>query len=237
MKLGKIITFVLAIGIVFSSESQNNTLNNQVTMRNIDIAGVVIDSKTLLSIEDATIYDENDNILASTNQNGYFKAKLNYSKDGEIEFKLKIEKEEYFYFVQQEHWGNLEVKINAIYYFGLQNKHSNSKAFSKLISIDGDLSYKAINENFRDIKERVNFKNKVTIAKEGNEDVFFKIDNNFYIINNTGWIKIYSKDDLISINGKKDIPATEINSLIKRKDVKGMTPTDSKKVPFAIYMK
>jgi len=235
MKMNKIIAFILVIGMVFNATSQNKTKHTK--KRNINIAGIVIDSKTLLPIKDATIRDANDKVLTTTNNEGYFKTKIEYFKVGEIEFLFSIEKNEYFNFVQKEHWGDLGNKINASYYFGLQNKQLKTEAFSKLITIAGSLSFKSIKENFNAIKKRADFNNKVALAKKGNDNVFFEIDNNFYLINDTGWIKLSAKNDLISINGEKNVAAEEINSLIKRKDIKKMTPTDSKNTAFAIFTK
>ncbi len=235
MKLDKIITFILVIGIVFSVPSQRKV--KQAKKRTINIAGIVIDSKTLLPIKDAKIYDKNDKVLTTTNKDGYFKTKITYFKAGEIEFTLGIEKDGYQYFEQKEHWGDLANKINATYYVGLQNKQSNTVAFSKLITIAGNLSYKTIKESFNAIKKRADFINKVELAKEGNEDIFFEIDNNFYLINDTGWIKTHSKGDLISINGEKNVPANEINSIIKRKDIKAMSPTNLHGAVFEIFTK
>ena len=235
MKKNRIIAFVLVIGMVFSTASQNET--KRAKKRNINIAGIVIDAKTLEPIKEAKIYDANDKVLTTTNKDGYFKTNIEYFKAGEIEFTFGIEKEGYFYFEQKEHWGDLGNKMNASYYIGLQHKHLEAEAFSKLISISGNISYKSIKKNFTTIKKRADFNNKVAIAKKGNDKVFFEIDTNFYLINDTGWIKIYAKDNLISINGEKNVPANKINALIKRKDIIKMTPTDSQKASFVIFTK
>lgn len=74
-------------------------------------------------------------------------------------------------------------------------------------------------------------------AKEGNEKVSIQLNNHFYIINDFGWLQIDSDQDLISVNDKKNIVASQLNATVKRKDIKDMIPIVSKDAKFAVYTK
>jgi len=203
-------------------------------MRNIDLGGLIVDSETLRPIEGAKIYNENGEKLAVTNLEGYFKIKLNYLKKGEITFKLKVEKEEYAPLEQRELWGDREDNLIAAYYFGLKHKRSKSNPFSEMVTNIADVSLSIVNQNFENIKMALTFEEKIERAKNGNDKIYFEIDNGFYVVNESGWIKLNSKEDHISIDGKKVVLASQINSLIKRKNVKGMTPIVSDVASFRI---
>lgn len=203
-------------------------------MEKINIGGLIVDSETLKPIKDAKIYDENDQHLTVTNSDGYFTIKLNYLKREEINFKLKIEKEDYSTLVQREHWGdNLDNPI-AVYYIGLQHNQSKRSSFSEMLTNISETSFSTVKQNFESVKKEILLEEKIENAKKGNEKVFIEIDDSFYIVNNSGWIRLNTKQDNISINGEKVVPAFQINFLIKRKDVKGMTPIVSDAASFRI---
>jgi len=238
-KILSFFSYTLILGVVMLiSKSYANPLQNK-TMRTINLAGLVVDSKSLLPVDNANIYDEEGVLIATTNSKGYFKGHLNYPNQGEIHFKIKISKNGYHSYVQKENWANLTNSINAVYYFGIkqQNTDSNSyKAFSEL-NFNNDSSYENVYNNFHKIEEKNNFNNKIEIAKSGNENVFFKIDDSVYLISNTGWLKLKSNDDLISIDGNKTIVASKVNKILKRKYVVRMTPVEYKDYSYEISTK
>jgi len=233
MKIYKKLLIILISGIALNLNAK--TIKKTAIMRNINIAGLIVDSQTLLPVEGAVIYDEKNNALATTNLNGYFQATLNIIDGGEIKFKLLVEKLGYQSFNQKERWADLKGNLNAIYYFGLRNSSSSSKAFSELVSNKRDLSYPAVKDSFSSVKEKIDFQKSIESAKIGNENLFFEIGKESYLISSTGWLKINNPDDIISINGKKKIPAKDINSQLKRNEVKKMSPTESKEAPFEVY--
>ena len=57
-------------------------------MRTINLAGLIVDSKSLLPIENANIYDEKGNFVATTDVKGYFKGHLNLPIKDKINFKI-----------------------------------------------------------------------------------------------------------------------------------------------------
>lgn len=238
-KVFSFFNYTLILGVVLlSSKVYANPLQNK-TMRTINLAGLVVDSKSLLPLENVNIYDEKGELIATTNSKGYFKGHLNYSNQGEINFKIKITKDGYYPYVQKENWANLTNNISAIYYFGIKQQNVDSsihKAFSELY-FNKDSTYQNVFNNFHKIEEKNNFNHKIEIVKSGNENIFFEIDDSFYLISDTGWLKLRSKDDIVSINGNKKIVASKLNSILKRKNVKKMTPSDSQYYSFELYTK
>jgi len=77
----------------------------------------------------------------------------------------------------------------------------------------------------------------LSAAKAGNQDVLVKVDNKFYMVDETGWIVISSDKDSILINKKQLVIADQLNGTIKRKDIKWMTPLNAKNTKFAVYTK
>jgi hypothetical protein len=98
--------------------------------RNIALAGLVANANTLLPVDSANIYDGENNMLGTTDKNGYFKVSIKYMMSGNIHFKLKIIKQGYQAFLQREHWGDLSGNIKNILYFGLKESKSKFKPFS-----------------------------------------------------------------------------------------------------------
>lgn len=91
--------------------------------------------------------------------------------------------------------------------------------------------------HFGKVKKQKVFNDKLEKAKAGNQDILVKIDDQFCIVDKTGWILINSDKDLISINDDQKITVGELNSTLKRRDTKGMTPLDKKETKFVIYTK
>ena len=207
--------------------------------RIINIAGLVVNAQTLSPIQSAKIYDSAAHLLGETDKKGYFNVAMKYIKTGAINFKLKIEKQGYHAFLQHENWGDLATNTKNIMYFGLEeNTNASSKAFSSLAnaSLNGsDLSYQNVVGNFSKVREQREFEGKLETAKAGNQNVLVSINKDFYIVDKNGWIKINSGDDLISVNKKQLVKADQLTAIVKRKDVKGMTPLDAKEVKFEIY--
>ena len=218
---------------VFSkNENPDNSSDNH---RIISIAGLVLDAHSLEPLEGVEIYDTSRNLMAKTDDNGYYNISINTSSNGEILFDLSLQKQGYKPFLQKEHWGNLSGQTNSNLYFGLQKQGSKAQQFSKLVANANNLSYQNILTNYTVVKKEILFDKQVEEKRQGNQKVFFEIDNIFYLINDSGWIQLNSKEDLVSIDDKKIIKAKELNSLLRRSDVIGMTPLQNNRALFAIY--
>ena len=98
-------------------------------------------------------------------------------------------------------------------------------------------NYENVVKGLESIKKEKEFDNQLSALKKENENSLFKISNHLYLVSNSGWIKIESEKDPISLNNKKVIPANQLISTIKRSDIKGMTPVDSKIARLLIYTK
>jgi BlaR1 peptidase M56 len=204
--------------------------------RTIDATGLIVDSETLLPVINAELYDESYQLLGKTNADGFFNVEFDVNKEGEIRFKLLVEKDGYAKFVQEEHWGDLQGNLNATYYFGLGKKWSNAKSFSKLVNDKKYMTFDEIQKGFSLIKEGLDFEKQIENAKKNNSLLVHKIDKDYYLISDSGWIKMNSENDKIIVNGDKIFSANEINSQIKRSRVRGMSPILSKNASFEIQV-
>jgi hypothetical protein len=207
--------------------------------RNISIAGLVYNAKNLTPLEAAAIYDAQNRLLGSTDKNGYFKIIISYDKPGEIYFKLRIKKTGFTAYVQNEHWGNLANNSNFIMHFGLNPARYKPSRLSAIPqnANNNDLSYDNVLRSFDAVKQTKTFNDGVEAAKTGNQDVFVNFNDACYLVNNTGWIKLNSATDLVSIDNKQPIPAKKLNATIKRNSIKGMTPLEGKEAKFVVFTK
>ncbi|ASK30616.1 hypothetical protein CEY12_11060 [Chryseobacterium sp. T16E-39] len=146
-KLTKISGFLLVFATALFFNTYAQAIGNS---REINIAGVIIDSKTKQPITGAEILDENSRVIASTDDKGYFFAKLNKPAKGEIDFSFSVKKKGYRSFSQKEHWAD-QKDPGAIYYFGIRNKwRINDDSFSKMLPVKNDLvSYDTIIDRFK----------------------------------------------------------------------------------------
>lgn len=193
-------------------------------IRNINISGIIMDSENLSPVENAKIYDDSEKLLGTTDAKGFFKISFLKDDKGEVFFKLKVKKEGYEPFIQNEHWGDLSDDINATFYFGIKNKSSkNTKAFSEL-GLNGKFNtYEEVSKGIEKISGKIDFDKKIEAAKKDNENVFFQMGNRFFIISDTGWVEIKSGDENILVDNKNSIKAKELNGTVKRSKIKRMT--------------
>ncbi len=210
---------------------------NSKSSRNVSLTGLVVDSETLLPLNNAEFFNDDEQLLGKTNANGFYDINFDVNNEGEIRFKLSVKKDGYAKFVQNEHWGDLHNNLNASFYFGLGKKWTKAKPFSELVTDNKYTTYEEIQKRFSPVKDELNFEKKIENAKKNNAFVVHKIDNDFYLINNSGWIKLNSADDKIIVNNDKIFTAKEINSYISRSCVTGMSPIISKNASFEVQDK
>lgn len=200
----------------------------------VEIAGLILDSETMKPISGAALKNENGEELAFTNSSGYFRGRVQrQSDDEEVAFSFIISKDGYEQFLQKEHWGAIE-NPSAAFFIGLKPKGSEAESFSEMDTDISDLSIGTVAEAFEDIKGDIDFEKEVESAKRGNEKIFFEIKGAYYIVNNSGWIKLQSSQDKIIINKEKVVSADKLNSVLKRDDVAGMSPIKSELASFEI---
>ncbi|ANI88723.1 hypothetical protein A9P82_05155 [Arachidicoccus ginsenosidimutans] len=211
-----------------SIEKKNNNKGIITVSRQINLAGLVVDAETKTGIAFAKIYDNKNHFLGESDKNGYFKISIDYNKEGEIQFALNLSASGYKKFRDKEHWGDLRNPKTCIY-FGLQKIGSHAEAFSQLGNND-DLNYETVSTEFSNLKKEIDaqdlLKEKIAKAQKGNENVLINIGNDLYLTDNSGWIKINSLNDVIAVNENQYVTADQINSVIKRKDIKFMSPLD-----------
>lgn len=225
---------IFIVGNLFFS---NVYAHQQEKEKIINVAGIVFDSKSLLPLENVDIFNEQGDIIAKTDDKGYFKGKLQYANKEGIKFKIKLEKKGYLSFTQTENWADFQKEsINTIYSFGIKKTSdaSDVDSFSQS-TFSSDLSFKSAFNNFENTVEKLRFNNSINDLRKSSQKSFFDINNSYYLISNTGWIKLQSPKDSIYIDRLKKIPAENINSAIQRKDIKDILHTDSGEINITTY--
>ena len=232
----KAFTKLLVVLTLFSIQCVKAQSKKSLQMKTINIGGIVVDAESLSPMQGAKIYNKsNSKLLGTTNSKGYFQGSINHQDNTEIYFSLIIVGNEgYEVLIQKEHWGDLYGDLQAMYYFGLKKENNPSSSFSKVSLIENDISYEYIHNQTDEINKEVNLNKAITKSANNNENVFFEVQGKYFIVSNTGWIKIKSKEDLISVNGVKTVPASELNKLIKRKSITYMSPVDSENASYEI---
>lgn len=225
--------FTLLIMTLVSSSS----LAKMHDIRIIKLSGLIVDATTMQPLKSAKIIGPNGNVIGQTDDMGYYNVKLDYDTPGEIIFKYKIVKDGYKEIVQKEKWGDLNGSIKNTMFFGLSKK-SLAESFSTLSQNSGT-SYPEVLKIFEnEIVPNKRLNDKIEVFKKENNGSLFENDGNLYLVNNTGWIALKSRNDLISIDRKKMVPAYKLDGVIKRKQIKWMTPLDDgDEAKFAIYTK
>lgn len=229
--------FIFFIGFLFISEGHaKRPIENMI----INVGGIIFDSKTLLPVENVNIYDEQEGLIAITDAKGYFTGKIQYNKsNGGIKFKIKVEKKEYVLFTQVENWADSKKEhINVNYYFGIRKSRDSSEvdSFSQFY-LSNDTSFKSVSNKFENVLEKLKFNNTIKNFKKENQNSFFEINKSYYLISDTGWLKLDSSKSLININLLKKIPAENINSSLKRQEIKDIIHTEDGEIQIVTYKK
>ena len=92
---------------IYPKSNNLNTVEG-LSRRSIELAGLVVDSETLLPLENATILGTDGQILSKTDNRGYYAVELEVTNPGEIYFDFSVTKEGYKLINQKEHWGDLQ---------------------------------------------------------------------------------------------------------------------------------
>lgn len=206
--------------------------------RKINISGIVIDAESLKPLENANLFDSKENLIGVSDSKGYYSGIIETNETGEITFKIKVKKAGYNSFIQNEHWGNLSGELKATYYFGLKSNSLNCTfPFSELSTNISNNNYESVKSGLEVVLEKLNFDKKIENLKKGNHHIFFNLDGKFYVVSNTGWIDLKTDNELITINKGTSIRANELNSRIKRNQIKHMTTTNKENVSVEIFTK
>ncbi len=205
-------------------------------IRNINLAGLIVNAQTLAPVEAAEIYDDSNKLLGATDKNGYYKVVIAYAKTGAIKFSLKIKKKGYQTFSQHENWADFTGGASAAMYFGLRELNSKASSFTDF-GDKNNLSYDNVLAGFSKVSAQKEFNDKLAAAKAGNENVLIHIDDKYYVVASSGWIGIKSDKDTIVLNDKTILLANELNSAVKRSSIKWMTPLPPKGEKVAIHTK
>lgn len=221
------IILILFLVISISSNAEN---------RKIKLTGLVVDAESYRPIENASFFDADDNLVGTSDQTGFFTLKLNVPEQGEMFFSLKIKKNGYENFTQNEHWGDLEGDSNATFYFGLKNKKlTKSESFSELSLNSDNFSIDKMKSDLKKIAEKRDFLNEIEKAKTGNDNPHIVVDGRHLLVSQSGYIELKSNNDLIIINNEKYISAAHLNENISRKKIISMSTIDDGKGTAVIF--
>ncbi|WP_413666694.1 hypothetical protein ACEN9X_19400 [Mucilaginibacter sp. Mucisp86] len=209
------------IGITLTTLTKGAIMESRV----IHLSGLIVDAQTLAPIASVQLSDGHGHVLGSTDGRGYYNIAITYPKPGQIYFKIVAEKKGFKPFTQNEHWGDLSSNIKGLLYIGLKSGEYSGQEFSE-ISFQGGSTYEDVFAGFETVKRSRVFESALAKAKSNNEHAFVYIDSKPYLVNNSSWIELSSKDALISISGKKVVRADSINTVIRRSSIKKMTPVE-----------
>jgi hypothetical protein len=224
-------TIILISFLVISISSNAET-------RKIKLTGLVVDAESYRPIENASFFDADNNLVGTTDQTGFFTLKLNVPEQGEMFFSLKIKKNGYENFTQNEHCGDLEGDSNAIFYFGLKNKKlTKSESFSELSLNSDNFSIDKMKSDLKKIAEKRDFLNEIEKAKTGNDNVYFVVNGKPLLVNDSGYIELNSSNDKVKVNNDKSLEASNLNGNVSRKKVKSMTTLSNENSFAAIFTK
>lgn len=222
--------FLLILFIVFFANQASAQTDGKASA---EVAGLILNAETLKPVEGAVIIDEKGTEVTSTNSSGYFRASLPRKAGEEVRFSFTVKKDGYESFTQTEHWGVMPT-VTAAFFIGLKDKKSATEDFSEMTAGIPDLSFGTVMDLYATIKANIDFEKNISSARKGNEKVFFEIDGAFYIINDWGWIKLKTRTDKILIDKSRVASAEELNSILKRKNISGMSPIASELASFEI---
>ncbi|WP_346983915.1 hypothetical protein [Chryseobacterium sp. POE27] len=226
--------FIFLIGNIFISQIYAKCPTNDIS---INIAGIVFDSKTLLPLQDVNIYDEKGEHIAKTDTKGYFKGKLKGDRsNNSLKFKIRLEKKGYLKFTQTENWADSQKEqININYYFGMTktNEPSEAESFSQFF-LSRDNSFEAISNGLNKVLEKIKFRNTINNLRKENQNSFFELDHSYYIISDTGWLKLDSPQTSIIVDSKKII-SKDINSYLKRSEIRDIIHTENGEIRIVTY--
>ena len=234
MNLPKTFKACLALIFVLFCTTKDYASQYDAGIRIVELAGLVVDAKTLSPLDAAEIFDANNTLLGTTDDKGYYLVKINCNSASELNFKFSVRKRGYHTINQHEHWADVNY-AKGVMYFGLKPGGSNAKAFSVFGENKNEQDYQAVLRNFDKVKDLQKFNADLETAKAGNEDVLVHVNNKPYLVDSTGWILLYTDTDMVSIDNKQILPANELNTKVKRKQIKSMTTVAASDKKFVIY--
>lgn len=223
-KLIYILISILATLFAFKIYAAERT----VQYRDMELAGIVVDSQSLSPLGKVTILDNNNKKIGETDTNGYFKVKFAVNKTGEVVFKIKLEKSGYQSFTQNDHWSNLE-NPSGSFCFGMKKNNTNGESFSKILG--RNLTYTYAKAGMEQIKENRKADEIVNSAKQGNDHLILNINGEKYLVTNFNYFKLGSRDMYIMINNIIE-PIEGLNNKLKRSNIKNLSRLGGKEAQF-----
>lgn len=187
--------------------------------RIVELSGVVVDSKSMQGLANVEVLDQENKKIGETDAKGYFAVKVPTNKKGDALFSVKLKKEGYNSFVQEEHWGDLDT-LSGSFYFGMQKEGSGSLAFSKLLG--NQKSYDGLQEAINHIKVEQDLLAKLQNLTKDNDDVLVKMGNDNYLVSKFNYFKLQAGDQHIYVNNKV-VSIEEINKIVSRHNIKNLS--------------
>jgi len=188
--------------------------NNTVT-----IAGIVTDAATMQPIQDAVISTTLSNTTTNSDKNGYYQLEIAVDKYP-LQFDFSINKEGF----QLNKTGlgfSRESSSSSVVMVGLTKQSNSEQGFVHAYPSNGEetLSYNSVEKRFTELVVTQQHARKLQQLMAGNEQVYFDIDGEKYIIGSTGNSSSLSTSSVeIYLNDKKITPA-DLNNQYKRSQI------------------
>ncbi|WP_407489623.1 peptidase associated/transthyretin-like domain-containing protein [Elizabethkingia anophelis] len=223
-KLIYILISILTALLSFKVYAGERTIQN----RDMELAGVIVDAQSLAPIENVAILDKNNKKIGETDANGYFRVKFPVNKTGEVLFKIKLEKNGYQSFTQNDHWSNI-ANPSGSFCIGMKKNNTEGEAFSKILG--RNLTYTYAKASVDRIKENRKADDIVNSAKKGNDNLILTINDEKYLVTNFNYFKLGSKDKYIMVNDAIQ-PIESLNNTLKRSNIKNLSRLGGKEAQF-----
>ncbi|WP_196890099.1 hypothetical protein [Aureivirga sp. CE67] len=230
MKLKKLILLCLLITISITSYAQGKNTN----IRTIEIGGLILDTENSSPLKDAEIFDNKSNLLGITDSKGYFNVELKQKNEGNLSIFFSVKKKNYETIIIKENWGNFGKGIKVAFISDLKKKNSKTTKVFNNLEMTNDNSYKNVSNKLKFLKKINSIDEQIRKEAEGNEKVFFEIDGAYYIVYDENWLKIDTKNEIVSIDRELIIRAGDLNSKIKRSEIVFMSTFNNK--PFKVLI-
>lgn len=202
----------------------NNIYSQTPDMEKFLVSGLVVSAQDHKPLEGVDIFIE-DKKIGITDDKGYFSNEgMASSNDKPVVVVFKKSGFKDFKQSERVHPSLLKKGFNFI--VGLRGAND-SNPFSDTRM--GALSYTKTKDRLPEVIKKDLFNKGLTALRMEKGKVLFEYNGQPYLLSESSWIKLESLDDIIVIDGQEKGKARDVNDMIQRDQIKGMTPDAEKK--------
>ncbi|MGB3107177.1 hypothetical protein [Sphingobacterium siyangense] len=202
----------------------NNIYSQPRDTANFQVSGLVVSAQDHKPLKGVDIFIENKKI-GITDDKGYFSDEVIASSNDKpvvIVFKKSGFKD----FKQSERVHPSLLKKGFNFIIGLCGS-SDTSPFSDTRM--GALSYAKTKDRLPEVMKKDLFNKDLNALRMEKGKVLFEYKGQPYLLSESSWIKLESLDNIVVIDGREKGKARDINHMIQRDQIKGMTPDAEKK--------